>query len=83
MQPEETTRKQSKAKQIIHQTEWKEAISPKSKKSTLLCVTSNRGTWGKGNGDKRHGCFHLELDYGLNSGLNKDNTSMKLFKVVS
>ena len=53
----------------------------------MTCAISNRGTSGRGqcNGDKKHCCFHLELDYELNLGLiwNKDNTSMELLKVVS
>ena len=34
-------------------------------------VISNRGTWGKCKGDKKHCCFHWELIYGLNSGLKQ------------
>ena len=37
----------------------------------ITCVISNRGTWGKCKGDKKHCCFHWELNYGLNSGLKQ------------
>ena len=37
----------------------------------LTCVISNRGTLGKCNGDKKHCCFHWELNYGLTLGLKQ------------
>ena len=39
----------------------------------MTCVISNRGTWTwrECNGDKKHSCFHWELDYDLNFGLKQ------------
>ena len=37
----------------------------------LSSIISNRGTWGKCKGDKKHRCFHWELNYGLNLGLKQ------------
>ena len=49
----------------------------------LTCVISNRGAQGDCNGNKKHCSFHLEYNYELNWGNNKDHTSMELLKVVS
>ena len=37
----------------------------------MTCVISHRGTRGACNRDKKHCCFHLELNYGLNTGLKQ------------
>ena len=37
----------------------------------ITCVISNREKWGECNRDKKHCCFHWELNYELNSGLRK------------
>ena len=37
----------------------------------MTCVILNRGTRGGYNRDKKHCCFHLELNYGLNTDLKQ------------
>ena len=37
----------------------------------MTSVISKRGTWGECNGDKKHCCFHQELNYRLNLGLKQ------------
>ena len=39
-------------------------------KQHMTCVILNHGTGGC-NGDKKHYCFHCELNYELNSGLKQ------------
>ena len=49
----------------------------------MTCVISNQGTWWC-KGDKKHCCFYLELNHGLNSGLKQRlHVSIELLKVVS